>query len=230
MRLALLGLGLVFLAALPALAAGQKRPGGTTAPAAAAAAPADHPAEAETGGETAHANPNILEAQIPLAFWTLIVFAVLMLVLSRYAWKPLSKALHDREHFMEQTLAQAETARAESERLLAEHRRLMDAAGKQAQDLVEEARRGATSAADEIRRTAQSEAEATIQRAQREIAAAKDQALLEIWNRSADLTVSLASKVIGRELKDTDHRRLIDEAMAELPAHSNGATAQGTAS
>lgn len=192
-----------------------------------AASPPPAAAEAKGEHEAAHGQPNILEPQIPLAFWTLVVFLLLMAVLWRFAWGPLSKALHDREHFMEDTLKQAEHTRAESERLLAEHRRMMDQSSQQAQALLDDARRGALAAAEEIRRSAQNEAEATLQRAQKEIASARDQALLEIWNKSANLAVSVAGKVLARELRDEDHRRLVDEAMAELPVTPNGQAAGG---
>lgn len=188
------------------------------------AAAADHSTEGGSAAGAAHSaeQPNILEPQIPLAFWTLIVFLLLLLLLWRFAWGPLSKALHDREHYMEDSLRQAEHARSESERLLAEHRQLMEQANQQAVALLDDARRGAVSTAEEIRRTAQAEADMTLQRAHREIASAKDQALLDIWNRSADLAVSIAGKVLTKELGPDDHRRLVDQAMAELPQSPNG--------
>jgi F-type H+-transporting ATPase subunit b len=203
--------------------------GSVSAPAAEAEAgvPALDAAAGHEGGAGHGGQPNILEPQIPLAFWTLVVFGLLLAVLWKFAWGPLSKALHDREHFMEETLRQAETTRAESERMLAEHRQLMDQAGQQAQSIIDEARKAALATSEEIRRAAQGEADGTLQRAQREIASAKDQALLDIWNKSADLAVSIAGKVLSRELSASDHRRLIDQAMAELPAagaRGNGST------
>ena len=63
-------------------------------------------------------NPNILEPQPSLAIWTVVVFLVLLLVLCKFAWGPLSKALHQREEHMEHVLLDAERARNESERLL----------------------------------------------------------------------------------------------------------------
>ncbi len=177
-------------------------------------------AESEAGGHGGQ--PNILEPQIPLAFWTLIVFGLLLLLLWKFAWGPLSKSLHDREHYMEESLRQAEHARSESERLLAEHRHLMDQANQQAVALLDEARKGAVTTAEEIRRIAQAEADSTLQRAQREIASAKDQALLELWNSSSDLAVSIDGKVLSRELGPDDHRRLVEQAMAELPQSPNG--------
>jgi F-type H+-transporting ATPase subunit b len=203
------------LALAPAASRGAD-PAHPAAPA--ATADASHPAAAGAAPAHGGGRPNILEFQPTLAFWTLIVFLVLMAVLWKFAWGPLSKALHEREHQNEHALAETERARADAERLLAEHRRQMEQAQQQVQAMLDDARRTATASADEIRRTAQAEAETTKQRALSEIGVARDQALTELWSQTANLAVSVAGKVLDRELSPDDHRRLIAQATAELPA------------
>jgi F-type H+-transporting ATPase subunit b len=187
-------------------------------------APAGHPESAaekvnefvekhETAGE-----PDILEVQPSLAIWTVVVFVGLMAVLSKFAWKPLLAALHGREEHLEHCLLETERARNESEQLLAEHRRRLAAAEDQVRALIEEARKTAQAAGDEIVKNAQSEAEAAKVRAVRDIATARDQALSEIWSKTADLAVSVAGRVLAKSLNDDDHRRLLDTAIGELPA------------
>ena len=138
-------------------------------------------------------------------------------MLGRFAWKPLLAALHQREEHLEHVLHETERARNESEQLLAEHRRRLAAAEDQVRALIEEARKNATAAADEIVKKAQAEAEAVPQRAERDIGTARDQALSEIWSKTADLAVSVAGKVLDKSLTEDDHRRLIDAAVGELP-------------
>jgi F-type H+-transporting ATPase subunit b len=179
------------------------------------------------GAGTEHAaaeggSPNILELKPPLALTTLIVFVVLLAVLYKFAWGPLAQALHDREHNMEETLHAAEHARAEAERLLAEHRAQMSQAADQVRAIIEEARRDAQVTADDIQKKAQAEADASRQRAQRDIATARDQALVDIWSRTADLAVSVAGRVLSKQLTDDDHRRLVEVARNELPAAPKG--------
>jgi F-type H+-transporting ATPase subunit b len=180
--------------------------------------------ESAAHGDASHAatpaQPNILEAQSPLAIWTLVVFIVLLWVLWKTAWGPLSKALHDREHHMEHTLEQAEQARRDSERLLAEHRAQMAAAADQARAILDDARRAAEATGNEIVQKAQAEAKASAVRAEREIGSARDQALLEIWSKTADLAVSVAGKVLAKELTTDDQRRLVDAAVSELPSRN----------
>jgi F-type H+-transporting ATPase subunit b len=209
-------LSLALVAGL-ALAPAASRGADPAHPAPEASAAAEHGGDHGGGGQ-----PNILEPQLPLAFWTLVVFLILLAVLWKFAWGPLSKALHDREHRNEEALAATERARAEAERLLAENRREMEQAQQRVQAMLDEARRTAQASADEIRRTAQAEAEATKQRALQEIGTARDQALTELWAQAANLAVNVAGKVLQRELNEDDHRRLIAEATSELQAAQNG--------
>jgi F-type H+-transporting ATPase subunit b len=200
-------------------------PAGAAAEKGAAAAEGHGP-----GGEHAsdeHGDPNILEPQPTLAIWTVVVFIGLLLVLGRFAWGPLLAALHRREEHLEHVLHDTERARNEAEHLLAEHRRLMAEAQEQVRKMLEEARREAQASADEIGRTAQAEAEATRHRAERDIATARDQALLQLWSKSADLAVSVAGKVLARDLGPDEHRRLIETAMNELPAAPAAANGRG---
>ena len=166
-------------------------------------------------------NPNIMEVQSPLAIWTVVVFGLLMLILGRFAWKPLMTALHEREAHLEQVLADSEKARNEAEATAARHRKELAQAADQVRALIEEARKEAQTAAASIIQKAQGEAEESRKRAEREIVGAKDQALMEIWSRTADLAVSVAGKVLGKELGESDHRRLVELAMGELPANGH---------
>jgi F-type H+-transporting ATPase subunit b len=184
----------------------------------------DHGGEAAPHGGEAGGKSNPMEVQPSLALWTLVVFFGLFFVLGRFAWKPLSEALHQREEHLEHCLLQTEKARNESEQLLAEHRRLMAQADERVRALIEKAQKDAHLSAEEIVRQAQAEAESARERAQREIATARDQALAEIWSQTANVAVSVAGKVLSKQLSEDEHRRLIDLAIKELPAaaSSNG--------
>jgi F-type H+-transporting ATPase subunit b len=183
-------------------------------PAGATSAPAHGDAPAAAAGE----NPDILKPEPSLAIWTVVVFVLLLIILGKYAWKPLLAALHQREEHLEPILSETERARAESERLLAEHRRQMAEAEDRARALLDEARGQAKTVAEQLLAQARTEASAEKDRAKQEIESARDQALSEIWSKTADLAVSAAGKILSRELSPDDHRRLVDIATSELPA------------
>lgn len=223
--LGLLVLALAFgLSSLGPLAA-EETPAVTKGHTSDAPAPAAHNEGNHSGGGGGAENP--IAPEPSLAIWTVVVFLGLLFVLGRFAWKPLLASLHQREEHLEHVLHETERARNESEQLLAEHRRRLAAAEDQVRALIEEARKDARSAADEIVKKAQAEADAAKQRAERDIATARDQALSEIWQKTADLAVSVAGKVLGKSLNQDDHRRLIDAAVGELPAVPAGANGHG---
>lgn len=175
-------------------------------------------AKADHGGGHGHGEPDPMEAQPSLAIWTVVVFLGLFAVLTKFAWKPLLNALHQREEHLEHVLLETERARNESEQLLAQHRKQMEEAADQVRSLLENARREAQTLADDLLQKARTEADAERQRARREIESARDQALSEIWQKAADLAVSVAGRVLSKELGPDDHQRLFSTALNELPA------------
>lgn len=201
----------------------EAEPGKAHAGAAAEATPGG--AESGHAAEEAKANP--MELQPSLALWTVVVFVCLLLILGKFAWKPLVEALHHREEHLEHCLLQSEKARNESEQLLAEHRRLMAQADDRVKALLEKAQKDAQQSGEQIIKAAQAEAEAARERAQREIATARDQALAEIWSQTANVAVSVAGRVLSKDLSADEHRRLLDLAIRELPARTSGGNGQG---
>jgi len=211
-----LGSGLVALA-LAALLAPAPARAVEEAPAAHQTAEA-HAPDAAHGAEGGHGEPaSPMEVQPGLAIWTLAVFVGLLAVLGKYAWAPLIQALHHREEHLEHCLLQTEKARNDAEQLLAEHRKVMADADDKVRDLLHQAQRKAETRAADLLRQAQTDADAARDRAQREIATARDQALSEIWSRTADVAVTVAGRVLTKQLGDDDRRRLLDEAIRELP-------------
>jgi F-type H+-transporting ATPase subunit b len=165
---------------------------------------------------------NPIEIQPSLAIWTVVVFLGLLLVLGKFAWKPLVQALHLREEHLEHVLHETERTRNESEALLAEHRRRLAATEDQIRALIAEAKQNAQAIADDIIKQAEAAAEAAKQRATKEIGTAKDQALSEIWTKTADLAVAVAGRVLAKSVGGDEHRRLIEVAINELPSTPNG--------
>ena len=177
-----------------------------------AAAPAEHASADEH-------KPSIVDRDAPLAIWTLIVFVGLVLILGKYAWKPLMKALDEREHHLQQVLLDSEKARNEAEAIAAENRKLLASASDQIRVMIDQATKDAQAIRDQALTKATAEADATRERAVKEIAGAKDQALMEIWSNTANLAVSVAGKVLSKEMGEADQRRLVEVALSELPTN-----------
>ena len=148
--------------------------------------------------------------------WAVVSFVLLLAVLGKFAWKPLLAALDSREKGIRDSIEDAEKAKVEAEKMLAEHKRKLTEAEAEVKALIEEGRAAASSMKEKILEEARETAQSTVERATREIEQAREQALDNIRQEAVDLTVALASKVVQRSLSPKDHEELIRQSMAEI--------------
>lgn len=171
-------------------------------------------------GEVGHLKPdkptNILEIRWDLGLWTLVVFVLLLLILRRAAWGPMLEGLKRRESSIRGAIEEAQRTRDEASRLRDQFQRDVDKTHETVRDMLDEARRDAQHTKDEMLAAARADIQTERDRLRREIEMARDQALHEIWNQTARLATLVSAKAIRRELNQDDHRRLVDEAVAEL--------------
>jgi F-type H+-transporting ATPase subunit b len=181
------------------------------------------------GGEPAH-DEGVFGWALDLAIWTIVVFGLLYVVL-RYVKLPgapapafvlMLEGLQKREQNIHAAMEEARRARDESLRLREQLQREMDAVGDKVRTILEDARRDAERANSEMTAKARAEMAAERERLRREIETARDQALQQLWNQSAELAMLISAKAIQRQLSTDDHRRLADEALAEIRAAGDG--------
>jgi len=166
--------------------------------------------------EAAAADP--LTVDPDLMIWTLVVFVVLMLVLSKFAWGPISEALEAREHAIEENIAAAQRANDEAKTLLADYERRLALAHEEVRGILEEARRDAEHTKQSILTEARAEAQTERDRALRDIDLATDRAIKELAEQSANMAVGLAGRILRTQLGPQDQAQLVRDAMSEFAA------------
>lgn len=178
---------------------------------------AEH-AEAEIGmPETA---PNIVEFRTDLAIWSFLVFLVLLGILTKFAWKPIVAGLAKREQGIEDHIAAAKRANDDAKKVLADYDKRLAGAADQVRLMLDQARRDAEQTKLEIVAEAKSAAQLEQQRVVREVRIATDSALKELSEKSTQLAIELAGKIVKRQLTPEDHARLAQEALAQFAARS----------
>ncbi|HYM15717.1 MAG TPA: F0F1 ATP synthase subunit B [Dehalococcoidia bacterium] len=156
-----------------------------------------------------------LGINLPVLVAQLVNFTVLLVVLRLVAWGPLTKMLDERRQRIAESLSAADQAKAsvaESERQVQVQ---VEASRREAQQLIAQAQEIAGRIQADARTQAQADAEATLARARNEIQLERDTAIAGLRKEFADLTISAAEKVINQSLDRGQHRRLIEEALAE---------------
>jgi F-type H+-transporting ATPase subunit b len=154
-----------------------------------------------------------------LIVWTIITFALLVIVLRAFAWKPLLEALQKREDSVRDSLHRAEQARAEAERLIEENRRQLALAGQEGKRILNESRTLAQQLQKELTDKAQEQSRKMIDQARAEIERNKDAALVQLRGEVAALALGAAEKILSETLDDAKHRRIIDTYLNDLPAN-----------
>lgn len=149
-------------------------------------------------------------------FWTIVTFILLLLILKKYAWKPILKTLGDRENKIKVALYQAEQDQKEAEKLLAEQRELLEKARKESVQIINDSKRSAEASRKELLEQARAEADRLLERAKQEIELSKDAAIEEVKQYTVDIAMLAAQKVVGEILSKEQHLNLIDKYVKEL--------------
>jgi len=146
----------------------------------------------------------------------LVNFLVLLIVLYRFLYKPLVSTLEGRSAAIRQQLAEAQAAREEAQRQLAEFESRLQAAQADAQALRERALREAAETRERLTAEARQEAARLLVAAQAQIAQEVRRAKTELRAEVGALAVEIAERLIRKSLRDEDHQRLVQEALAQI--------------
>ncbi len=154
---------------------------------------------------------------IGLVFWTGIIFAFLLFILTKFAWKPINKMISERNQSIEDALHMAEKAREEMKSLQAGNEKIMTEARLERDNLMKEAREIKEQIVAQAKHEAMTEVEKIKKSATMEIEAQKAAAMHEIKNQVLDLSVLVAEKVLRRELKTkADNESLVDDLLKDV--------------
>lgn len=159
-------------------------------------------------------------------FWVLVSivnFLVLLYVLQRFMWGPITRTLDSRAARIREGLEAAEAAKREREQMHAEVERLLGEARTEARLLGERATQAAEAAAAQIRAEARAEADRIREKGRADSQQLHDQALAQLRSEVASMVVLAASRILGKEIGPEQHRALIerslDEAAADIRKH-----------
>ena len=157
-----------------------------------------------------------------LVFWSVIIFALFFLLLSKFAWKPLLSAVKARDEMIKGSLASAEKARNEMVKLQSDNEAILKKAREEREGILKEARDVRDKLIAEAKGKASEEAEKLVEKARIGIEREKAIALSDIKEQVASLSVEIASKILGEKLKQTgEHQKLIDNYLKEVNLNKN---------
>lgn len=164
------------------------------------------------------ASVNLLQPYAGLMFWTLVIFVLLFVVLSRFAFKPLFAAVQAREKALEDAIEGARRDRADAEATLALQRAHLESARNEAQQIIADSRATAERMRGELLAQTRHQQEEMIEQARRAIDSEKTSAIAELRREAVDLAIAGASRVIEKNLDSDSNRKIVESFLSSLDA------------
>ena len=148
-----------------------------------------------------------------LYIWTILTFLLLFFLLTKFAWKPLLKALAEREETIGSSLEKADEAQQKLESLGAEGEEIIGKARIEAQSIVSAGKAVAEKVRDDIETKAKQKANTIVTQAEKQITSEKEQAISDIRGEVAALSIQIAEKLIRKNLSKKDNMAIIKESL-----------------
>ena len=151
-----------------------------------------------------------------LMIWTWLTFGMLLLLLARFAFRPLRKAMDAREQRIRESLERARQSHEEAERALAENEKRLSEARDETRRIIDEGKRIAADIKREGEARAQRDADAIVSQARHEIENETRRSLDELKGTVANLSVRIARQVIRENLDESRHEQLAEHFIERL--------------
>ncbi len=150
----------------------------------------------------------LVTPSIGLLFWSALAFFILLFVLGKFAWKPITQALKEREDSIDEALKSAEVARLQLESLKTDNQRLLNEARVERDKLLKEANEIKDQILAKAKSDAKSEGDKMISAAKEAIEMEKVNAMNQLKTQVANLTVDLAEKILRKKMEDRSQQEV----------------------
>ena len=157
----------------------------------------------------------LYQALITLDGWTFLAqvcnLMIQLVIFKKLLLNPVKKVIAERKAKADSQIADAEKLRTEAEAMKAEYEQNLQNARTEANQIVAAAQKTAAARSEELLGEARAQAAALKQKAEADIAQERKKAVNEVKDEIGGMAMEIASKVVEREIKETDHQDLIDE-------------------
>ena len=168
-----------------------------------------------SGGEAAAEEQSIFSGTFADSLWTLIAFVLLLVILTKVAWKPLVKQLQARQDYITQQIGAADVSRKNAEALLDQYK-------QQGIEIVNKLTAQAQLLEKEMIGKASNEIAQMKRRAQSDIEYARISASQQMWQEAEDMLLALSGEIVGRAVTHEDNLRLLYESIEKLKREQTG--------
>jgi len=160
---------------------------------------------------------NVIKPDFGLLFWTSIFFVLFWLLIGKFAFKPIAESLKKRTSDIQDALDEAKKAKEEMQALNSKNEDLIKEAQEQRALIIKEAKAAKESMINDAKAKAKEEANRIVSSAKAEIEAQKKAALTEVKNEVGQMALTIAEKVIRKELQgNSDQESFVNKLVGEI--------------
>lgn len=170
-----------------------------------------NPAEASGHGEAGLFTPDVLMLTLTWA-----TFLLLLMVLYKFAWKPILAALDAREESLRRSIDEADRIKEELKKIEETRLKVLSEADQKAKEIIAQSRKAAIEAANTIQKKAKEEAQILLENSRREMKEELKKAQADLRQESAQIAVGLAAKLIEENLTDEKNKKIINDYIKHL--------------
>jgi F-type H+-transporting ATPase subunit b len=159
---------------------------------------------------------DLLSVSPGVVFWTLVNFTIFALILGKLGWKPLLKALSDRETSIQDSLARAEAANAQAQKILRESEEKAQQSQKEMMESIREARAQAQAQVQRGLEEAEKVKQAKLVEATAEIQREKESAMQALRSEVSNLVVMATEKILKENIDAAKQKKVVDSFIDEI--------------
>jgi F-type H+-transporting ATPase subunit b len=161
-------------------------------------------------------HPGLLTPDVTLVILTWVSFFALLVILHRFAWKPILAGLKQREDYIRKSLDDADKIKSQLAEIEADKLRIFDEAKDRANAIIEQSRKMGNELASQIEQRAKKNAEEIIVSARQEIEGERERVRNALKKESVQTAVSLAEKILKENLDSEKNKNLINQAIKDM--------------
>jgi F-type H+-transporting ATPase subunit b len=158
----------------------------------------------------------IINPMTSTVFWSIIVFIILIVVLWKFVLKPVNNMLTKRQNEVREAIDSAEKQKEDAQKYIEDQKKELDSARTEARQIIEESKTAAKKIKDEIEEKANEKSKVILDSALEEIKAERERSVAAVKNQIVDIAMEATEKIIGKNLSEEEHKRLIEESLKEV--------------
>jgi F-type H+-transporting ATPase subunit b len=159
----------------------------------------------------------LTDVNFALSFWTFVTFALLIVVLGKFAWGPILQMIETREKTIAEAIEAAKRERAAAEAASAEMRAALERAREESAELVRKNQQEVAAAKAELIAAAKKQSDELLAAARKTISEEKRQALAELRAQAVDIAIEAAGRLVQMNMDDGKQKQLVEEYLSQLP-------------